>query len=633
MDRNTIIGFALIFLLVIGYSVYNQQHVSKQNREKQSEAIGYLITEGALRAKELDNVRTIKDAALAPQETPEMAAPLTDTAKVLEADSTALFPDAVAGTERLITIENELIRITLSSVGGKVSSVEVKGYRTFTEQPLLLFKDGHAGLGIRFMKDRERAFVSDSLHYTVVGESFTIEGTGKKSVSFVLRNDSVSIEHRYTLSGESHFVDFDLIVTDLNKVVYEKERSLRLTWETKLGLLERDYEKAQDESTIYFSNADGSIDYLSETKEYNNYSEGGLRFPLKWVAHKHQFFVSAIVSKDSFPSARSTISTPDSADYVKRISTTVYLPFDRSREQTYAMQFFFGPLQYRELKRDGLGMEKMIPMGSSILGWINRNVIYPVYRAFNSVFGNVAMNILLLAIFIKIVLSPLTFRSYKSQAKMRVLKPEIDELRAKYGKDARKMQMEQMKLYRKVGVNMFGGCIPMLLQFPVLIALYRFFPNVIDLRQEGFLWVYDFSTYDSIADLPFTIPFYGAHISLLTILMAISSFFYSRMNQQMTPGAMGQQMKTLQYIFPFMLVFIFNSFPAGLTYYYLLYNVLTFVQQWFFKKFLIDEAAIRAKMEEHKARPQKEGRFARFQKRLEASQRAQMEARRNPKRR
>jgi YidC/Oxa1 family membrane protein insertase len=216
---------------------------------------------------------------------------------------------------------------------------------------------------------------------------------------------------------------------------------------------------------------------------------------------------------------------------------------------------------------------------------------------------------------------------------MRVLKPEIDELRAKYGKDARRMQMEQMKLYRKVGVNMFGGCIPMLLQFPVLIALYRFFPNVIDLRQEGFLWVYDFSTYDSIADLPFTIPFYGAHISLLTILMAVSSFFYSRMNQQMTPGAMGQQMKTLQYIFPFMLVFIFNSFPAGLTYYYLLYNVLTFVQQWFFKKFLIDEAAIRAKMEEHKARPQKEGRFARFQKRLEASQRAQMEARRNPKRR
>lgn len=628
MDRKTLTGLVLIFLIVIGYSWYSQRIGARQRMLDNSQSVGHammvsLFAQDTLTKSGLVTVRETDQGSQAAQDAgPEDSDSLIST----ETDSNALFPQALHGTERLITLENELLKVTLSNRGGKVSSVQVKGYRTFDHDSLILFKDGYASFGLSFLKNKEQRFASDSLFYDVSDTSFSVSGEEERTISFSLRNDSVSIENRYTIKGNSPFIDFDIILNGVHEVS-NKQPAMRLTWQTNLNQLEQDFDKAQTESEFVAYDIQDDISYIASTSKTTPAGEAGV--PIKWFAHKHQFFASALVSKDSFARVSTDITEPDSGAYFKGYTTQVQLPFDTARTvNEYNMRIFFGPLKYKELKRDGLGMHLMIPMGSSLLGRINRGITYPVYRAFDGIFHNVAISILLLALFVKLILSPLTFRSYKSQAKMKVLRPEINELKAKFGKDPRRLQMETMKLYRKAGVSMFGGCIPTLLQFPVLIALYRFFPNIIDMRQQGFLWVEDMSTYDSIATLPFEIPFYGDHISLLTILMAISSFLYSRANQQMTSGMGAEQMKVLQYIFPFMLLFLFNKFPAGLTYYYFLTNMLTFVQQWLFKKFLIDEAAIRTKIEEHRARPEKEGRMARFQKRLEAAQRAQMEARR-----
>lgn len=266
-------------------------------------------------------------------------------------------------------------------------------------------------------------------------------------------------------------------------------------------------------------------------------------------------------------------------------------------------------------------------MGGFGLGFINKFIILPVFDFFSGFIGSYGIIILLLAIFIKLILTPLTWKSFKSMASMRVLRPDIEAIKEKYKNDMQKQQMETMKLYRKTGVSMMGGCLPMLLQMPILIAMYRFFPNSIYLRQEGFLWATDLSTYDSIIDLSFNIPFYGDHVSLFTLLMAFTSFFYTKMNQQMTPtaGAGASQMKFIQYFMPFFLVFIFNGLSAGLTYYYLLYNILSFVQQWTFQKFFIDEDKIRQKIEARKKKPMKK---SKWQERLEKMQKVQEEQRR-----
>ena len=298
---------------------------------------------------------------------------------------------------------------------------------------------------------------------------------------------------------------------------------------------------------------------------------------------------------------------------VKTLSATFSLPYDRKPSQSYGMRFYFGPNHYQTLKKiDDLNLEKLIPLGWGIFGWVNRFLVIPTFNFLDSFNINYGIIILLLTILVRILILPLTYGSFKSQAKMKVLAPEMAEINEKFKDDAMKKQQEVMSLYRKAGVNPLGGCIPGLLQLPILIAMFRFFPSSIELRQQSFLWATDLSTYDSILNLPFTIPFYGDHVSLFTLLMTVSTLIYTRMNMQMT-AATNPQMKWMMYLMPIMFLGFFNNYSAGLSYYYFLSNIIGFGQQYLFKAFL-DENKIHAQIQENKKKPVKK---SSFQQRLE----------------
>lgn len=634
MDRNSIIGFVLIFVLVIVYFIYNKGQIDQQNEQRKR------IQDSLAMVQKEDSIARSKlppDTVYIPQQANNKTVISVDS---VAADSIAQaqlsaqygpFTQAATGEEKLTVIENEKIKVTLTNQGGKIYSVEVKDYVTFKQTPVVLFEGGQNNFGIG-MPVGQNFIRTDSLYFNSDGEGFRVEGDDEQTISFTLKaSEDVYLTQSYTLGGNSNFVQYKLTLKGFDKLVSNRETKLTLNWETFLNLQEREMSNERTYTTIYYRSAeDDDVDYISERK---NVDDERIKYGLKWISYKQQFFNSSLIADEKFLSASLWTYAPDDDDdtsgYLKRLASKLYLPYASAAEADYNMRFYFGPNGYNNLKKYDLGLEEMVPLGSSFLGFINKTLILPVFNFFERFTSSYGLIILLLAIFIKIILSPLTFKSYKSTAKMRVLKPEIDELKEKYKGDAQKLQMEQMKLYRKTGVSMFGGCLPMLLQFPILISMYRFFPGAIHLRQASFLWAEDLSTYDSILSIP-DIPFYGDHVSLFTILMAVTSILYTKVNSQMSPTAGAGQMKFMMYFMPFFLVFIFNSLPAGLTYYYLLYNVLSFAQQWLFKKFFINEDALRAQIEAKRKQPAKK---SKWQMRLEEMQKAQEKQRRNRGRR
>ncbi|PLX11297.1 MAG: membrane protein insertase YidC, partial [Marinilabiliales bacterium] len=339
------------------------------------------------------------------------------------------------------------------------------------------------------------------------------------------------------------------------------------------------------------------------------------------VSYQHQFFSSILVADNFLANGIIEYKSFEEGDkYLKYFESTIGLPFEFTSESSVPLSFYFGPNHFNTLKQYELGFEKIIPLGKSIFGWINRFVIIPAFNFLDNFITNYGLIILILTILIKLVLFPLTYKSYLSTAKMRVLKPEIDEISKKFPKkeDAMKKQQATMAMYKKVGVNPMGGCIPMAIQFPILIAMFRFFPASFELRQKAFLWADDLSSFDSIIDLPFTIPQYGDHVSLFTILMAIALIFSSKLNTGQMNDA-NQQMPGMKfmmtYMMPVMLLFIFNSYSSGLSYYYFLSNVITLGQTLFIRRFVDDEALLK-KLHDNKKKPVKK---SKWQERLEAA--------------
>ena len=360
-------------------------------------------------------------------------------------------------------------------------------------------------------------------------------------------------------------------------------------------------------------------------------AEEELQSGLKWISFKQKFFSYALISKDSFDGAfveMHTKSRPSNSRYQKSMSANIEIPYDGLNEDnTIAMSYYFGPNDFKELKQYDINLEKQIPLGGKLVAWINRLIVIPVFDWLGQYGWNYGIVILILTLIIKICLMPIAFKSYMSSAKMRVLKPEIDEINERYPKpdDAMKKQQAIMDLYKKAGASPMSGCLPMLLQFPVLVAIFRFFPSSIELRQQSFLWADDLSTYDSILDLPFNIPFYGDHVSLFTLLMTAATLLYTYINNKQMQQAQGSQampgMKLMMYLMPIMFLGIFNSYSAGLSYYYLLVNLFTFLQMYLFKIF-INEDRLRRKIEQAKKKPVKK---SNFQKRLEEMQKQQQQ--------
>ncbi|MFZ5428992.1 MAG: membrane protein insertase YidC [Bacteroidota bacterium] len=624
MDRNSIIGIVLIFLVLVVFSVINQP--SKEQIEQTR------LRQDSLRQVEAERARQIQ--AEQQQETavvntvPDSVQEETRR-KQLESQL-GIFSAAAVGDESHVVLENNLIRLTLSNKGGRISSVELKEFKTHDDQPLILFDGDNSQFGMNFFS-QNRNIQTDQLFFStnapelvrVSGqevrkgdhgdEKLNAENPGdSKSVSYRLEISPGSfMEYTYTLKHNSWLVGFDVKMEGMNAVVASNQPDINFTWSFDVPRQERKSQFGEDRYTqIYYKFFEDDVDKLSSSK-----SEEKNLTRTKWIGMKQLFFTSTIIAEESFPSAQVRSTRMDADDkYLANFYAGISLPWNGKPQEKYGMTFYFGPNHFQTLRQYKLDMESQVYLGYSIVRPVNRYLIIPVFNFLRDYVANFGIIILLLTIFIKVILFPFTYKSYVSQAKMRVLKPELDEINAKFTQDkAMEKQQAIMALYKKAGVNPMGGCLPMLLQMPILIAMFFFFPTSIELRQQSFLWATDLSTYDSILDLPFTIPFYGDHVSLFTLLMTITTIISTRLNSQATAGATMPGMKTMMYMMPVMFMFILNSYSSGLSYYYFLANVIT-IGQTYIVRGMVDEGKIRAQLMANKKKPVQK---SRFQQRLE----------------
>ena len=626
MDKNSIIGIVLIFLVLVVFSVVNQP--SKEQIEQAR------LRQDSIQQVEAERARQIQ---LEQQQQQQMAVTdpvqdslLSESRKKQLESQLGVFSAAAEGEETFSTIENNLVKITLTNKGGRIYSVELKDYKTHDGQPLILFEGDNTQFGLNFFA-QNRNIQTDQLFFTALSpemvkvsgpevrkgdhgdEKKNAENPGEsKSVAYRLEVSPGSyVEYTYTLKHNSWLVGFDVKMEGMNGVIAANQPDINLTWSFDVPRQERKSQFGEDRYTqIYYKFFEDDVDKLSSTKtEEKNLTR------TKWIGLKQLFFTSTIIAEESFPSAqvRSTRMEEDNK-YLANFYTGISLPWSGKPQEKYGMTFYFGPNHFQTLRQYKLDMESQVYLGYAIVRPVNRYLIIPVFNFLRDYVSNFGIIILLLTIFIKVILFPFTYKSYISQAKMRVLKPEMDEINAKFPADkAMDKQQAIMALYKKAGVNPMGGCLPMLLQMPILIAMFFFFPTSIELRQESFLWATDLSTYDSILDLPFTIPFYGDHVSLFTLLMTITTIISTRLNSQMTSGATMPGMKTMMYMMPVMFMFILNSYSSGLSYYYFLANVIT-IGQTYVVRGMVDEDKIRAQLMANKKKPVTK---SKFQQRLE----------------
>jgi YidC/Oxa1 family membrane protein insertase len=605
MDRNSIIGFVLIALVLVGYSYYTaptKEELARKQFERDSLAL-------VSQKRTLDSIKSNATVS-----TLDTVAP-TDSAKQQQfVNQLGLFAHTAQGNVEFFTIENEKLKVTLSSLGGKVQQVELKNYTTHDKKPLLLYQADSSAMGLNFFAEN-KPISTNTLYFKPKGKSFAIKGNG--SESFIMRLEAAPdkyIDYIYTLNGNTFDLKFDINLTGLQNVIAANSAFIELDWRAALVKQELTMSAERSVSTVYYKYADEQVDYLSESES----DQESLNEKVKWVAFKQQYFSSILIAKNLFEPAIVGVQVNDNdTSIVKHMQANVRIPYGHQASETFSSSFYFGPNHYQTLKAYNIQLEKIVPLGWGIFGWVNQFLVIPVFNWLNTFNLNFGIIILILTIIIKVALLPLTYNAYKSGAKMRVLQPEVKEIQDKHKEEPIKLQQELMGLYKKAGVSPLGGCIPLLLQMPILIAMFRFFPASIELRQEAFLWATDLSTYDSIwnfGKLPVIDYIYGDHVSLFTLLMTVSTLLYTHYNMQMS-SAMNAQMKWMQYIMPVMFLGIFNNYSAGLSYYYFLANMISIGQQSLFRAF-IDEDKIHAQIQENKKRPAANKKSS-FQTRLE----------------
>jgi YidC/Oxa1 family membrane protein insertase len=431
----------------------------------------------------------------------------------------------------------------------------------------------------------------------------------------LITSDDKYIEYKYTLAPDSYMVDFDVKFKSMDSIINANQNSLTLEWKMYLPQQENGRTNEERYSTIKFKNYQGDVDDLGLAQSKELVSKN-IMTKLSWVAFQDQFFSSVLLTKDYFLTGTvSSKKTLSSTKYLRYYTSEIGIPFNSISSPAMALRLYYGPNHFTTLKKEGYELEKLVSLGKNITGWINRYAIIPIFNWLSGSIKNYGLIILILTLILKIVLFPLTFKSYKSTAKMQVLKPMVEELGKKFPnkEDAMKKQQATMDLYKRAGVNPMGGCLPMLLQMPILFAMYKFFPVSIELRQEHFLWATDLSTYDSILKLPFMIPMYGDHVSLFTLLMTASTLLTMKMTGS-SPGSDQPGMKLMMYMMPVMFMLFLNNFSSGLTYYYFLANILTYAQNIISKRFTNTDAVLLT-LEENKMKPVKK---SKWQEKLES---------------
>ncbi|PCJ26348.1 MAG: membrane protein insertase YidC [Flavobacteriales bacterium] len=636
-DKNSIIGLVLIGAILLIFSIFNKPSEEEIKVKAEQEKLTKAKQE-QLDKKEI----TETDQAIIDSST-TLSENNIDNAFSQSQDSTenahalanyGAFSHSVIGEEKTYVIENEKIKVTISNQGGRVTSVELKEFHTYDSLPLYLFHKDSSRFNLELTTNDglggTRVVNTENLFFETENQSFNVEGGNSKSFSFKLFYGSKDkyLEYKYTLSGNSYLLDYEIKSVGFNDVI-SKGFPYYVNWSMFAPNQEKTIPNQQQKSTIYYKYNNGDIDYIFETK----YEKNNMEASVDWIMFKQQYFNSTLIAiEQPFDSDSDieTIEIPEgmSNNYIQGMTANITIPYNGENNESFAMQYYFGPNRYDDLNVLDIGLEESLDYGWGIFGWVNMVLIRPVFVWLNGFNMSIGIIILLLTLIIKMILFPITWKTYVSSAKMKALKPEIAEITEKHGKDKVKKQQATMALYRQTGVNPLAGCIPMLIQMPILFALFRFFPATFDLRQKSFLWAEDLSTYDSIYDLGFNIPMYGDHISLFTLLMAISMIFYTKSNSQMTAGmggdaggAMASQMKMMTYLMPVMMLFFFNSYAAGLSLYYLIANVITIGQQYAIKTWIVDEDKLRAKIQANKTKKKKKSGFAaKLEKRMKEAQ-------------
>ncbi len=587
-------------IILIGFSFYMQPSESElQQLQKQEDSI---------KAAKANSSNTLAIDTIAQK----------SDSSIVKLDTSNVLSAATAGKEELVVIENEKIKATISTKGGSIVAVELKEYKTWDKKPLFLFDQKDSKFNLSYTVGNDLINTSD-LYFQKIGSSFEVLKQDSNTLTMRLASKTGQyLDFVYTLKGDSYLLGFDIKSEGMNNIISNNTGYYDLSWQVNSLKNEKDMKMERNNTTVYFKYDKDDVDNISPSNSENKKLESSI----KWASFKQHFFSSVLIADETFSNGVINTSIDLSADKVKDMTMNLSIPIKRLPSESFGMNFYFGPNQYHTLAAVGYNLEKQINLGWGPLKYINRYAVIPIFNSLEKMNLNYGIIILILTIILKLVLSPLTYRSYLSTAKMRILKPEMDEIKAKVGDDDQtKLQQEYMKLYKKAGVNPLGGCVPLLLQMPILFAFFFFFPSSIELRQQSFLWVGDLSTYDAIfswGEIPIISTIYGNHVSLMCILMTASTLIYTRLNNQIS-GATGQ-MKWMGYLMPIVFMGVLNNVAAGLNYYYFVANMMTFGQQWLIRKF-VDDSKLHKQIQENKKKPAS-AKKSNFQQKLEDMQKA-----------
>ncbi len=609
LDKNSIIGFILIFGILVWIMYQNQPTEAQLKAEKAKKEL--------VIAQEKAKINAAKTATL-----PPTAANTAAEIATLNQKLGSFSSSGIVSTDKneFVTLENEVLRLVVATKGGSIAEVTLKKFEKFrknSKQLVELIKNNNSNFGLEFQTKTNQIINTKELRFEPM---LSKVGNNQLLTMRLMAGQNQFIEYQYVLKPNDYMVDFDINSQGLNQVVNA----------SKLVDLQWDLKTTRNEKSISYENQYTDINFEYEDGKDNNVGQGNDKeeTPEKvtYIAFKQHFFSTILLTKTPFASAKlyaNNLVNDDKKDtiYTKQFKANIPLAYTNG-ELDYKMNWYFGPTDYKTLKSYDKNLDKIIPLGWGIFGWINKFIFIPLF-GFLSSYISYGIAIIIFTILIKLAMSPITFKSFLSSAKMKVLKPEIEELGAKFAKDPMKKQQETMKLYNKAGVNPMAGCIPALIQLPFMYASFQFFPSAFELRQKSFLWADDLSSFDQIFKLPFNIPLYGDHVSLFPILAAIAIFFYMKMtsgDQQMQAPAqegmpdMGKIMKIMIYVSPIMMLIFFNSYGSGLSLYNFISNLITIGIMFVIKNYIVDNDKIHAQIQENKLKePKKEGKF---QKRL-----------------
>ena len=628
MDKKTILGIVVVAALFLGFAYFN----TKQQEKYQQEMAAYQAYQDSVAAATRPVVPVADSTAVAASDTaaPEAAA---NAADAVRRQQVAALGEYLAGARDAeaeeFTVENDVMIVTFSTRGGRITGVTLKDYTKYAprgkrDQLIELMDPASARFDLSFyVKNGLNNVKVNTMDYVFRAQPEQVEGDARRVVMRLPVAADAWLEYEYLIYNKQvperdYLVDFNVRLVNMAPQM-ANQASIGIDWSNNSYQNEKGFQNENMYTTIsYRFPGESSIEDLGMSEKSKSKS---ISTSVNWVAFKQQFFSSAFIAPQNVTNANLAFDTAaPGSELLKSFSAQMTVPYTVQTEG-YDFAFYFGPNKYAILKKvvaaDGeeLHMERLIPLGWGIFGWVNRWCVIPVFDFLRNYIASFGIIILILVILVKLVISPLTYKSYVSMAKMRLIKPQVDELNKKYPKkeDAMKKQQATMELYKKAGINPMGGCIPMLIQMPILIAMFRFFPASIELREQPFLWADDLSSYDSIVNLPFSIPFYGDHVSLFALLMAVSLFGYSYFNYQQTASSQPQMagMKFMMvYMMPVFMLCWFNDYSSGLCYYYLLFNLLTIAQTFLIRR-MVDDGKIHAVMEANanKAKNKKKSKF------------------------